>query len=133
MTLQAPATNQDQREQWLDRVNHLVDQVAAWAEAQGWSTHRDVKVIEERELGRYTVPTLRVRTPQGEVHLDPIARHVMGADGRVDLEAWPSLNRVKLVPAADEWQVITDSNVTLTSPWGADTFVELAKSLTEGS
>ena len=54
----------------------------------------------------------------------------MGADGRVDLEAWPSLNRVRLVPAADQWKFITDSNVPLDSPWGSDAFVRLAKHLT---
>jgi hypothetical protein len=130
MTIQAQTTAQNQREQWLDRVSRLVDQIEAWAEARGWSTHRDVKAIEERDLGRYTVPTLRVRTPQGEVHVNPIARRIMGADGRVDIEAWPSLNRVKLVPVVDGWRIITDSNVLLTTPWVAESFATLAEELT---
>ena len=92
-----------------------------------------MKVIEERPLGAYSVQTLRIRLPQGEVHVNPIARHVMGAEGRVDLEAWPSLNRVRLVPAADQWTVITDSNVPLDSPWGPETFIQLAKHLTAAS
>lgn len=83
--MQAPDSAQ-LREQWIERVRRLVDEVAAWSESQGWSIHRDTKVIQERPLGAYSVQTLRVRLPQGEVRINPIARHVMGAEGRVDLK-----------------------------------------------
>ena len=130
MTMQAHDSAQV-REQWIERVRRLVDEVAAWSEGQGWSVHRDVKTIQERPLGAYSVQTLRVRLPQGEVHVNPIARHVMGAEGRVDLEAWPSLNRVRLLPlGGNQWKIMTDSNVPLDTPWGSDVFVQLAKHLT---
>ena len=116
---------------WLTLVDQLVDQVADWSESENWSIHRDRKTIEEEPLGRYDVPTLRVRTNQGdELHVNPVARFVMGrADGRIDLEGWPSLNRVRFVRRNGKWEIITDSNVPLRQPWNRKTFIQLAHDL----
>lgn len=116
---------------WHDVVARLVEQIAKWAEAENWSVHRDRKTIHEERLGDYDLPTLRVRTNQGdEVHVNPVARYVMGrADGRVDLEGWPSLNRVRFIRRGGQWEIITDSNVPLRQPWNRKTFVQLARDL----
>jgi hypothetical protein len=124
-----PRSNQ-RRDQWLGWVGSLLADVAAWAEAQGWSVHRDNKVLHEEALGTYQAPMLRVRTPSGELYVEPIALHVLGAEGRVDIQAWPSLNRVKLVRNGEEWRVVTDSGVPLRQPWDRQTFVQLAQDLT---
>jgi len=124
-----PETAAAQREQWLALLHELTDQVAAWAEAQRWSIDRGTKEIDETTLGIYTAPTLRIRAPGGELHLDPVALAVRGAEGRVDLEAWPTLNRVRLIRRGGQWQVLTDSNVRLREPWGPELFVRLAHEL----
>lgn len=130
MTMQAPDDKgQQRRDEWLHRVGNLIDQVEAWSTAEGWAVLRDDKRIRERLLGEYTAPALRIRAPGGDVFLTPIALHIVGADGRVDLEAWPTLNRVKLVGRDGAWQIMTDSNVPLREPWGRDTFVSLVRDL----
>ena len=76
-----------ERDEWLAWVDRLVAEVAGWADAQGWATHRDVKTITERPFGTYQAPFLRVRTPNGEVNVDPIARWTLGrGNERVDLQ-----------------------------------------------
>ncbi len=122
-----------QRDEWLAHVQHLMDQLEVWSTSIGWSHDRSEKVINEQLLGTYSAPTLRIRTPAGEVRADPIARSIIGADGRVDLEAWPSLNRVKLVRRDGQWTIITDSNVPVRKPWAQDTFVELVNDLVSTS
>lgn len=117
------------RTSWVDAVNALVNEVIQWAKDEQWSVHRQDRDHDERLLGQYTVPHLRVVTPFGEVLVEPIARHVLGGDGRVDLRSWPSLNRVKLVRRGDAWEIMTDSNVALGLPWSKTTFLRLAKEL----
>src|SRR5207249_12291200 len=87
---------QQRRQDWISRVRALADQVAQWSAAQGWQIDREDKTIEEESLGSYRVPMVRVRLPAGELLLNPIALHVIGGDGRVDLEAVPTLARVQL-------------------------------------
>jgi hypothetical protein len=111
------------------RLGRLADEVSQWAEQEQWSVLRGEKKIQERRVGAYVAPTVRIRTPGGEVHVAPIALDVMGADGRVEIEAWPSLNRVRLVPAGESWEIITDSNVRLRKPWNQQTFIELVGDL----
>lgn len=90
---------------------------------------REDKPVRERLLGDYTVPLLRIMLPRGELHLNPIALDVIGADGRVDLEAFPTLSRVKLIGENGGWKIMTDSNVPLRRPWEPATFVELVNDL----
>ena len=127
MTIQLPDV--ERRREWIQRVTALVDQVQQWATAEGWLVHRTEKQLHERLIGDYSVPTLQIRAPGGELFLKPIAFHIVGADGRVDLEAWPTLNRVKLVGRDGNWQIVTDSNVPLRKPWDSETFVELVRDL----
>jgi hypothetical protein len=129
MTTQAPDDMSQRREEWVRRVNDLTSDVERWALAEGWSAHRHTTRLKERLLGDYTVPTLQIRMPGGELYLKPVALHVVGGDGRVDLEAWPTLNRVKLVGRGGGWQIITDSNVPLHEEWGRDAFVRVANDL----
>lgn len=131
MTIQDQLPNAAQRrDEWVDRVRRLVEQVAGWAQGQGWKADHDTKQVREELLGAYTVPTLRVRPPGGELALEPVGAHIAGGDGRVDLEAYPTLNRVKLIgETGGGWRIITDSNVPLREPWDEQTFAQLAKDL----
>jgi hypothetical protein len=115
---------------WLDSMSRLVKEVTTWAELRGWSIHQDQKQIREADLGIYQVPWLRISTPDGEIHLEPIARYVTGeAEGRVDLQAWPSLNRVMLLRSPSGWIIMTDSGVPIREQWNEQTFARLAKDL----
>jgi hypothetical protein len=120
---------ENRRRQWIERVEALINQVDGWATAQGWATARTTKNVTERLLGEYMIPLLRVRLPGGEVHVIPVGLHVIGADGRIDIEAFPTLNRVKLIGRDKEWQIYTDSNVPLRQPWSSETFAQLARDL----
>lgn len=126
------AVNQDSRrlEDWIARVQALVDQIAQWSAAEGWEVQKEEKQIREEALGDYQVPMLHIRSvPGGEVVLEPIALEVLGGDGRVDLEAYPTLARVKFVGVPGGWRIMTDSNVPLRQPWEPQTFVQLVRDL----
>lgn len=132
MTTHAPIPNQQiDLPGWIAAVEQLLNQIAAWSEAENWSVHRDQTSIREEGVGTYTAPTLRIRTPKGrsELFVTPVALRVIGASGRVDLEGWPSLDRLMLIRVNGNWQIVTDSNVSVAKAWGRQTFVDLANDL----
>jgi hypothetical protein len=115
--------------QWLRTVNSLLTNIEGWAENEGWLTKRDDKEIQEQELGSYTAQVLTIQSPQGRIIIDPIAKFVVSGDGRIDLYAWPSLNRVRLLRKNRKWIVRTDSGIDWPKPWGRETFLNLANGL----
>jgi hypothetical protein len=117
------------RDEWIARVDALADQVQRWCQAEGWAVARQMKTIREREIGVYDAPELRILVDDGEIHLSPIALEVLGSKWRVDLKGYPTLSRVKLLPAEEGWTIMTDSNVPLRRPWDSKTFVELGHDL----
>jgi hypothetical protein len=125
----SPKKAEKVREDWLALVEELIEQVESWAKKRGWGTHRDTKPIQESPLGRYRVPVLSILAPAGRVQLDPIARYAIKSDGRVDLMAWPSCNRVMLIRAGDRWKIKTDSGISWPQKWSQRTFVGLVESL----
>ncbi|MCY2951294.1 MAG: hypothetical protein NTU53_04860 [Planctomycetota bacterium] len=131
MTLQSDDTQhwQQQRDQWLGWLDQLVSDIAAWSEHEGWGVNREQKTVTEPLLGTYSAPVLHVQISGGRIQVNPIGLHMIGAEGRVDLEGWPTLNRVKLVRRQEQWQIVTDSNVPLRLPWCEQTFVQLAQDL----
>lgn len=116
-------------QEWVALVQSLAKQIQGWSQSQQWKVEEGQKTIHEDMLGVYTVPELRITASGGILHLNPIALHVAGGDGRVDLEAFPTLNRVKLVRSHNQWTIMTDSNVPLRDPWNQETFVRLAADL----
>jgi hypothetical protein len=128
-TIHDPIHWENRRRQWVARVDALINQIDQWATGQGWATARTERTVNERFLGQYTVPLLRVRLPDGEVHVIPVALQVVGTDGRIDIEAFPSLNRVKLIGRDNQWEIYTDSNVPLRQAWNSETFAQLARDL----
>src|SRR5436305_14264454 len=98
-----------ERDEWVTAVDELVKQVETWARDQGWTIARAERDLTERSIGTYRVPVLEIHTPAGEVHLEPAGHDVLGARGRVDLYAWPSLYRVMLLLNGDgRWTVRTE-------------------------
>jgi len=64
-----------------------------------------------RVSGTYNVPVLGIPRLRSRALEPTPARRAR--DGRVDLLAWPSLNRMMLIRASDRWVVKTDSGVAV--------------------
>lgn len=120
------------RDEWLRTVEALQNQIADWVRQEpGWAFEEaGTEEIEEPPLGKYTVQIWSIRTPKGEVRLEPMGRNYPGR-GRLELYAWPTLRRVWLLPngATSEWRVLTDSGIYLRQDWTRENFVTLIKDL----
>jgi hypothetical protein len=127
----SPDLNKE-RESWVHSVESLCRQVADWAARKKWTVTWQSHHLTEELLGSYDVPSLTVQTDHGIVTLKPIAREVMGATGRVDLSAYPTLFRVMLLrsPKDGQWRIRTDSGVYIKQPWSESTFLDLVADLT---
>jgi hypothetical protein len=118
------------REEWLGAVDALGKQVRGWAEQQGWSVDQSEEEVTEEELGTYRVPIWQIHTPRGTALLRPVGREILGARGRVDLSAWPTLYRVMLLQKPDQnWVIRTESGLNWPHPWKQETFVEVTEGL----
>ncbi len=124
-----PAHWDQRRMEWVASVKKLVDQLADWAAAAQWTVERGSKTISEKKTEAYEVPTLLIHIGDDEIRVNPIGKLLFRAEGRVDLEARPTLNRVKLIADGSEWKIITESNVPIRSPWNFETFVQLVRDL----
>jgi hypothetical protein len=92
--------------EWLSRLETLVTEVKTWAEVSGWRTRRIAKTINERRLGTYKAPVLLMEKDAVEVVLNPVARHVPGAGGAVDLYLAPAYDDIaSLYFEDDRWVV----------------------------
>jgi hypothetical protein len=128
-TATRPEKKEKERENWIALVEQLVHEVEGWAAERKWPVYREDKQIHESRLGAYTLPVLGVLAPAGHVQLEPVARYVARGDGRVDLLAWPSLNRMMLIRVGDRWVVKTDSGVEWPEKWNRKTFIRLVDAL----
>ena len=122
------------REQWVEQVTALVGEAERWAiaaqDARGWTVERQMHELEEEVVGgTYAVPGLRLSAGDDELRLEPVARGVLHADGRVDLYAWPSLYRVMLLRKNGGWTVRTESGLDWPQAWDRETFLTLADGL----
>jgi len=121
------------RRDWECDTARLADDVQTWAgqaAARGWRAERAEKGLAEEIVGgAYRVPVVTIYAPQGRLVLEPIARGTMGAQGRVDLYAWPSRFRVMLLHRDGEWVARTESGIDWPQAWGRETFLTLAEGL----
>jgi len=130
----SPGINWDRkRDNWLAKLRDLMDSMRSWAEQRRWLVDEHQKVIEEDHIGRYTVPTLFIQAPNGKIVIEPIGCNIIGAQGRVDVESFPSLNRLLLILVDGQWKVETDSRVGWPEPWGEQAFVKLVDALTSAA
>jgi len=83
-----------------------------------------MKSFTEDEIGTYQLPVLTVLTSIGRVVLEPVARFVAGASGRIDLYAFPSFSQVGLVRKRGKWRFLADSDLSdLGRRWKEEDFV----------
>ncbi len=121
------------RDDWLAKVRDLMDSIKAWAEQRRWFVDEQEKAVEEDRVGRYMVPTLFIQAPGGKIHVEPIGCDIIGAQGRVDIEAFPSLKRLLLVLVNGEWKIETDSRIDWPEPWSEQAFIRLVDALTNAA
>jgi len=120
------------RDEWLAVTERLASDIEKWATELGWAVARlEGRTITEKGIGSYAAPDLRIKTPHGILDVEVKARRVVGAEGRADLVAFPSLHRMLLVRIGNKWLVKTDAGIDWPRKWGKKTFVELAETLTK--
>lgn len=128
-----PGTRGKVLQEWQGDLEALLEDVTIWSKAQpGWSVKRSSTAIEEEGLGRYEAPVITVETGNGRLVVEPMAR-IVGGIGTVEISAWPSLYRVRLLRRTGTWVALTDSGITLNEPWNEQTFVRIARDLIAAS
>jgi hypothetical protein len=123
---------QESMQEWNEAVASLMTQVEDWVtKIPKWDLIRLPAEERVEEIGTYSIPIIEIKTPHGELTLEPIPRKTPGDKIRVYFQAWPTLYRVRLVyqPKGNTWEILTASNVPLRQPWTSDTFFRLAKDL----
>lgn len=121
------------KNQWLRALDALTQQVARWATSRNWDVIREEVTRTEGDLGTYPVTTLTIESPSGRIVIEPVARYAVACDGRVDVYAWPTYNRLMLRRKGDAWELATDSGVRWPQAWNEETFVELASALSNAA
>lgn len=82
------------KQQWLDMLDALIQDVKTWCEAEGWSTRKVAKTIRDSRLGVYEAPALLLQHGVNRVLLEPISHAAPGADGVVDLYLLPAYDDI---------------------------------------
>ena len=115
---------------WIRDVDHLVHEIASWAEDHEWWVHREYKTIRDDEpFAAYRVPVLMIQAAQGRILVEPVAHHIADGDGRVDIISWPTLDRVRLILTRGRWEPRTERSNRLSKPFSRDMFFRIAKRL----
>lgn len=119
-------------DEWLRLVGGLEGGITAWCEGQGWAiTRSEADVRDARpHYGSYVIPVLSVETPDGRLFVEPTA-HALDGTGLVQLYAWPTLFRVRLLyrGGVAGWEILTDSGIPWHEDWNEKTFLLLAHDL----
>lgn len=118
-----------ERDNWIELVSSLIDDIEGWCGKLGWSASRASKKTSEEYIGTYEVPCLTIHTPSGRIHIDPMGVNIIGAEGRIDILAYPSMNRLFLMRKNSRWSLFTESRVQWPQEWGETAFKEIVQSL----
>lgn len=121
---------ESQSPDWTGEFDKLMDELANWASEAGWQVQHEHVRFPSHARGQFEVRALTVTFPGGHVTVRPKAILSRSGEARVDVEAYPTLHRVRLIGHGDRWEILTDSNVPLRQPWSADTFARLVRDLT---
>jgi hypothetical protein len=116
--------------EWLESVNEIVAEIADWARDAGWLVHQTKVPIAHDWIRKYVAPGLQLKPPVGHLFVEPLGRRVLGADGRIDLYAWPSHYRVMLIRKGGKWRLRDENGKAWPKAWSRKTFLEVAQILT---
>jgi hypothetical protein len=110
--------------EWLEAQKQMISEATAAARAKGWYVEEDEKEVRENLLGIYKAPRLRIRTPDKEVVLDPIAFFGSGRRGVVDLVVMPTYETKYLVMFQNgDWQIVSPRRTLHRRPFNQTTLV----------
>jgi len=99
------------RDEWIDRLKSLVDDVETWAKELGWATRRIEKRMEDSQLGEYRAPALVMQEGFARIQVEPIARFATGVEGVVDLYLMPAYDDIASLSFAEgKWRVHSWTN-----------------------
>ena len=121
-------TDEEQRDDWVAAVEQVISDAEAWATEQHWFVHRGPKTITEDPIGPYEVPTLLIQAPAGRFVIDPIARYVIGALGKIEFCVFPSYYYIMILRTDAGWRLETNPR-TASRPWSKQTFFEVISEL----
>ena len=120
-------------QKWTTAVDTLFQKAQQWISGSGhedWQVTYSTADVTEESVGRYNVRVMEISTRQGRLVLEPVGLDVIGAKGRIDLYAWPSLYRVMLLRSDIEgWTIRTESGIDWPVAWGKDSFLAISEQL----
>jgi hypothetical protein len=82
------------RLRWLERLQHLLDEVETWARDLGWETRRVRKELRDAQIGAYQTRALLLQQETARVLVEPVGSSAPGAEGVVDLYLLPAYDDV---------------------------------------
>lgn len=110
--------------EWRHAQDSMLSEAKAAAASKHWYVEQDEKDVSENLLGDYKAPRLRVRTPDKEVVLDPIAYFGSGRQGVVDLVVLPTYETEYLITFKNAcWQIVSRRGTFNSRPFTQRTFV----------
>ncbi len=118
-----------ERKAWIAEVNRLASDVEKWANDNEWSVRRETKDVIEDELGKYHLPVLTIQASRGRVYFNPIARYLVGADGRIEMHASPSFAQVVLLKVGGTWHFMNEDLIDLKKTWSEQSFRQIVADL----
>jgi hypothetical protein len=128
---QASTNSEIERDAWLQEVETILQQAEEWSHKHEWATRRDTKTITEPPLGTYQAPVLLIHRPQGRLLLDPIARFVGGAEGRIDFCVYPSFDGIMLIKTGGHWQLESLERQEWNRPWSETALEDVGRQMLE--
>jgi hypothetical protein len=96
--------------EWTAALKALMADIQSWLRPamneELLRARPETTIVSEERLGTYEVPRLLLEMPSGlTVNINPVARFIVGADGRVDMWAFPT-DKWLIVRQADQWRLI---------------------------
>ena len=130
-----PVENWEQiRDEWVHEVQRLIQEAETWSQRQGWGTLRDDRSLTEDRIGSYRVPVLLIHTTKGRLLLTPEARYVVGGNGLIDLNVYPSFDTlISLVKRDDGWRFQAHDREEIGEAWSEESFVNTVNRLLESA
>ncbi len=112
--------------EWRQALQSLVTTIRGWIkpleDAQLAHVHEDSAVVTEQWLGTFQVPLLTIYFPSvGAISVKPIARLIIGAEGRVDLVNGPRYVAV-IRKKGTGWNIAEQSPKLSLTPLTKETF-----------
>jgi len=94
------------RDEWLERLKRLTEQIRDWAKSGSWETRQIEKKMKDSEIGEYQAPALLMQQGTTRILLEPIARSAPGAEGVVDIYLMPAYDDIaSLYYYDDGWHI----------------------------